>query len=121
MKFLITRSVLLALFLMAAAGCTVVQVEGASPASAIAFGAVRLEAPDSPGWIAYRSRGLGLVPGIGGTTLGAATESAVLVFRPEECRVVIFEMDDVQRERLRNIIDDIAEGEQSICTIKGVK
>ncbi|WP_152414690.1 hypothetical protein [Blastomonas sp. AAP53] len=77
--------------LLLAGGCTIVRVEGATPATSVHFGVLRL-IPDSPdAMVAVTASGLGLVPGHNGATLGFARSQTVFMNDLSRCRLVIFE------------------------------
>lgn len=80
------------LSLCAALGaCTIIQVEGATPSTSAHFGILRLQPDAQARSISYRIRGIGIVPGMNGFTLGYSQEDTILVFSTTDCRVVVFE------------------------------
>lgn len=72
-------------------GCTVVAVTQGGRVSRVAPGILAIKPAEGVGVAAYKSRGLGLVPGRSGLTVGWASEDAVLVFDRTKCAVVIFD------------------------------
>jgi len=77
-----------ATLLLLSGGCTIVRVEGPARATTAHLGVLRITAT-GPGAIVYRSAGFGLVPGLHGVTLGAATETVALVPR-DDCHIILF-------------------------------
>lgn len=72
-------------------GCTVVYVEGGKPARAISFGAVKIVPLSNTNGYSYTLRGVGVVPGYNGVTVGYSEEIVVVLGRTDECRVFVFE------------------------------
>lgn len=99
------------IFIAAAAwscsACTVVEIHGASRATIVGLGVLRIESDPAAKALAYRVRGVGLVPTVNGITLGYAAQDAVLLTDPHDCRVVIFEQPDPRIMNLIGNADDI--------------
>lgn len=72
-------------------GCTIVRVEGASPATSVHFGVLRLAPATPDSMISVDATGIGLVPGMSGATLGFARSRMVFLNDLSRCRLVIFE------------------------------
>jgi hypothetical protein len=94
-------------------GCTIVKVEGPARVTMVGLGAVRIE-PVAAGGIVYRSRGIGLVPGLGGATLGYRSETAALLPATDDCRLILFEPHQRDAEALRDILKPVITDKQ-IC------
>lgn len=75
------------------ASCTVIHVADGRPVSA-RFGVLTIVPDDRTGLIAYRSTGLGLVPGLRGATVGFQREATVVVRDGSACQVIVFELPD---------------------------
>lgn len=75
--------------------CTVIEIHGAGSARTTArLGVLKLVPEEGARAVFYRSRGLGVVPGLNGVTLGYAREDAAAIYTGSECRIVIFELPD---------------------------
>ena len=85
------RHALLSLFAISLPACTIVQVQGGNPSTAVHFGLLKIEPAPGARSISYRVRGIGLVPSLNGATLGFAREDAVFAYHPEDCRIVLFD------------------------------
>jgi hypothetical protein len=85
------KHALLSLLSVALTACTIVQVQGANPSTSVHFGVLKIEPTPGARSISYRIRGVGLVPSLNGATLGVAREDVVLAYRPEDCRIVLFD------------------------------
>ncbi|OYY91168.1 MAG: hypothetical protein B7Y45_04020 [Sphingomonas sp. 28-66-16] len=72
-------------------GCTIVTVGEGSRVTSIKPGILAIEPAPGAGMLAYRTRGLGVVPGRSGATLGWASEEAVLLYDRSRCSVVVFD------------------------------
>lgn len=73
------------------AGCTIVEVRGDGRPATLQFGVLRIDPGAGARAVILRSHGVGLVPGLDGATLGARSESAALIYAPEDCRLVLFD------------------------------
>lgn len=73
------------------AGCTVVRVGDGAKVAMVRPGVVQISAAPGVALVAYRTTGIGLVPGRSGATLGVATEHAALLFDPAQCRIVVLD------------------------------
>lgn len=73
-------------------GCTIVKVEGARPVRSAHFGTLRLSPEAGAGAVTYRMRGFGLIPGRNSLSLGYVREDAAIIYDPDDCRVVIFQL-----------------------------
>lgn len=94
--------------------CTIVTVHGDDVRTESHFGTLRL-IPGDGAMIAYSVKGVGLVPGYGGATLGYAREQAVIVPLNSHCRIIIFDMpDDAESNRLWT---DLIRQRPDICLI----
>ena len=100
-----------------AGACTIVHVEGADPRTIVRAGILRLATADGARMVAYRSHGLGLVPGRNGATLGWSSERAAIVYDRDACRVVILELPDsgAAAQRWR----DLLAAHPDICAPRG--
>lgn len=77
---------------MLLAGCTIVRVEGSGDVRVRAYPGVLRIVPDAQKQdvVAYRVRGIGLVPTRNGLTLGWAAEDAALMDDLSRCRILLF-------------------------------
>lgn len=73
------------------AGCTIITVSEGGQASVVKPGILTIKPAPGVGMAAYRSRGLGIVSGRSGVTIGWASDDAVLVYDPTKCSVVVFD------------------------------
>ena len=88
MAFGVGRS--FALLLAPALGaCTIVNVGPGDRVTMIRPGVLQIAPAPGAATLAYRTRGLGLVPGRSGPVLGWAREDAVLLYEPSQCRIVV--------------------------------
>jgi hypothetical protein len=74
--------------------CTIVRVEGAKSVAITRFGALRIEPDPSAAVVSYQSEGFGLVPTIGGVTIGYSRESTAMQYAGSACSIIIFELPD---------------------------
>jgi hypothetical protein len=89
------RNAVVALCLLLLPSCTLIEIHGAGPTHTTArLGVLKLVPEDGARAVFYRSRGLGVVPGLNGATLGYAREDVAAVYARSECRIVIFELPD---------------------------
>jgi hypothetical protein len=84
--------------LLALSGCTVVHVDGAG--AVVQPGALQILPPENNAIIAIETRGIGIVGGLRGTTIGYHRESAVLQPAGNGCTVIVFDanLDDAGRD-----------------------
>jgi len=75
-------------------GCTIVTVGPSGKISSVRPGVLKIEPVHGAAMIAYRARGLGVVAGRSGPTIGWAQEDAVLVYDKERCAIVVFDQPD---------------------------
>jgi len=77
-----------------------------------------LKIEPSPGArsVSLRIRGVGIVPGTNGATIGFAQEEAILAYHPEDCRVVLFDLPRAEAER-RAWVEQL--GDQALCQTGG--
>lgn len=114
-------TVLLALSVSAGlAACTIVKVEGPAKVTRVYPGILRITPTPGAGMVAYRSTGLGLVPGRNGLTLGYADESVVTLATENECRIVLFEPDSKKVAELAALLRGIVP-EGQICNTGGTR
>jgi hypothetical protein len=106
-----------ALGLSALASCTVVHVDEGKVARS-RFGLLRIVPDERNGTLAYRSTGVGLVPGVDGATIGFKHE-AVVVAAGGDCRVVILELPDDPRTVA--LWRDILDRNPNVCIAGGGK
>lgn len=80
--------------LLLLAGCTIVRIESRDHVEVRAYPGLLRIAPDAQASsvVAYRVRGLGLVPTRNGLTLGWAAEDAALMPDTAACRILLFEL-----------------------------
>lgn len=100
------------------AACTIVKVDGPAEISRVYPGIIKIAPADGSAMVAYRARGLGLVPGRNGVTLGYASESAVVMGAEDECRIVLFEPDPQTVSELASLLHGVVEDGQ-ICSVGG--
>lgn len=82
-----------AILICAALGaCTIVEIEGAQPVRSAHFGTLRLSPEAGAGAVTYRMRGVGLIPGRDSLSLGYVQEEAAIIYDPDDCRIVIFQL-----------------------------
>ncbi|MDO9487357.1 MAG: hypothetical protein Q7J32_03210 [Sphingomonadaceae bacterium] len=113
---IVTRLLGLCVAALLCASCTVVQVtEGQTVRSHL--GVLRIAPDAQTGLAAYRSAGIGVVPGINGATLGYRRENVVLAGAGAACRVVVFELPE-SREAAK-VWRDILSAHPNICILKG--
>ena len=106
-------------FATALSACTTVQVVGAKPLPRLwAFAPIRLAPDPSTPVLLVTSRGLGLVPGNNGLTLGYRSETWALVSDPNQCRVIFFSSpEDLTRDPVaRMLAARLKEGELCLLT-----
>ncbi|WP_374125855.1 MULTISPECIES: hypothetical protein [unclassified Sphingomonas] len=72
-------------------GCTIITVSPESRVTSIRPGILKIEPAAGAGMIAYRVRGLGVVAGRSGPTLGWASEDTVLVYEKARCGIIVFD------------------------------
>jgi hypothetical protein len=82
---------LLGALALLASACTVVRVEGPARVTNTHFGVLRIEPMPGAGMVAYRTRGLGLVPGPEGVTLGYSKAEVALAYDPRRCQSIVFQ------------------------------
>lgn len=75
-------------------GCTVITTGPKGRITSIRPGVLKLEPAPGAAMLAYRVRGLGVVPGRSGATLGWADEEAVVVYDKSRCGIVVFDQPD---------------------------
>lgn len=97
-------------------GCTIVRVDGPANVSQVRFGVIRIVPTDQAEMVAYRSVGVGIVPGHNGATLGYAQQTVVSVGAEESCRVILFEPHPGEVEQLRAILARSIDNRE-ICTV----
>lgn len=73
-------------------GCTIVEVKGARPVRSAHLGTLRLAPEAGAGAVIYRMRGFGLIPGRNSLSLGYLQEEAAIIYDPDDCRIVIFQL-----------------------------
>lgn len=73
--------------------CTVVRIDGPARVTSSHFGILRVEPAGRQAMLAYRIRGVGLVPGREGLTLGYRQEDTAAVYDRSSCQLVLFEID----------------------------
>lgn len=100
--------------------CTIVNIDGPAEVSRVYPGILRLAPAEGGAMVAYRTYGLGLVPGQHGATLGFASETAVALASESDCRIVLFEPDPETVSELASLLHGVVEDGQ-ICSIKGPK
>lgn len=85
-----------------ATGCTVVHINSGEVVTSSRFGVLEIRPAAGARLVAIKTRGLGIVPGLNGTTIGYSDEDVALVYDENDCRVVILELpeDKIERERL---------------------
>lgn len=71
--------------------CTIIEVQGDRPSTSYHFGVLKISPAPGAGSVAYRSRGVGIVPGLSGLTVGYKSEDAVFVTDPDDCRIILFD------------------------------
>lgn len=101
------------------AGCTVVHVQGAQPEMKLHAGVLQLAPAAGAGSVSYSMHGFGVVPGIGGPTLGFRSEKGVMVFDPGDCRIVLIEPRAANIEALRQTLVAAGAPANGICTTTG--
>jgi hypothetical protein len=101
-------------------GCTIVRIDGPAQVTRVYPGVLTISPEAGEAMVAYRSRGLGLVPGRNGITLGYADETVVALGREDECRVVLFEPDAASVGELAAILAGVVP-EGQICNVGGSK
>jgi hypothetical protein len=104
------RSAAITAMLLLSTGCTIVRVEsaGAVKVHAVA-GVLKIEAgANSSDVVAYRVRGFGLVPTLGGLTLGYSAEDVVLLKGANACRIIVFELPNLPEaaDAWRRLLDE---------------
>jgi hypothetical protein len=109
------------LIMSAAAGvaaCTVVRVDGPAEVSRVYTGILKVAPAEGSAMVAYRTRGLGVVPGRNGLTIGYASETAVALGADDDCRIVLFEPDAETVSQLASLLRGLVP-EGQICNVKG--
>lgn len=108
-------SCLAAMSLLAA--CTIVRIDSGGDVKVSTHAGVLRIIPDerSSDFVAYRVRGLGVVPTRNGLTLGWAAEDAALVNDLSRCRIVIF----APPKRADAPWRDLFVGREDICSTGG--
>lgn len=101
-------------------GCTIVRIDGPAQVTRVYPGVLTIAPEAGDAMIAYRSRGLGLVPGRNGVTLGYADETVVALGSADECRIVLFEPDAATVSELAAILAGVVP-EGQICSTGGSK
>jgi hypothetical protein len=89
---------------LAVGGCTIVQIDGPARISTPRFGILRIEPARDADTVIYHVRGIGLVPGRGGATLGASSETAALIYGRDTCRIILFEPNERHVAALADIL-----------------
>lgn len=97
--------------------CTIINIEGATRLTQLRPGILRIEPGEATRLIVYRTRGVGIVPGRNGVTVGAQIETAALVYAPEDCRMVLFEPEPTQIREMVDMLARISPAPASICTV----
>lgn len=112
------KHALLSLFAITLSACTIVQVQGGSPATSVHLGILKIDPAPGARSISYRIRGIGIVPSLNGATIGYSREDVVLAYRPEDCRIVLFDWPAERVER-RDLAAQLANSD--ICQPGGTR
>jgi hypothetical protein len=96
--------------------CTIVEVSEGR-AVGIRPGVLRIEPDPASGLAAYRSTGVGLVPGVNGATLGYRREAVVLANSIAGCRVIVFELPE--QPEAAALWRELLSRHPDICLMKG--
>ena len=99
------------IILLLLAGCTVVNIDGGR--AIVHGGTLRLVAPENSEIIAIQSRGVGLIRGLGGATIGYQSESSVIKMADSSCVVIVFGAN--LDENGQNFWRGLAENHENIC------
>jgi hypothetical protein len=97
-------------------GCTIVEVNGASRVSGH-LGVLRIEPSPGAGLVAYRTSGLGLVPGPAGATLGFSKAEVAFAYDPSRCQAVVFDWPR-NPDRLALIVEQLKQV-PDVCRVGG--
>lgn len=100
--------------LLAAAGCTVVNIDGGQ--AKIHAGSLRIVAPENAEIVAVHSRGFGLIRGSGNVTLGYQDENLVYQIAGSSCAIILF--DARLDEEGRRFWRELAQTQKDICINK---
>lgn len=97
-------------------GCTTVHLHGVDSVQRSSwFGALSIT-PRPASWHAVSIKGVGLVPGTSGVTLGYRNEQFV-TSPPDDCRVVFFIESEADAKAAADVIKELHERDQRICTL----
>lgn len=114
------RSALLILLIaLNSAGCTIVTVGPGGKVTSVKPGVLTIESVPGAAVVAYRARGVGVVAGRSGPTLGWAREDVVLVYDKDRCGIVVFDQPD--NPEVMNFWRKLAEERPNICITGGKK
>lgn len=100
------------------AACTIVHIEGPAKVTRHYPGTLAIAPAEGSDMIVYRSRGVGLVPGLRGATLGYADETVVALQGEEACRIVLFDPDRENVAALAALLRPVV-GADQICSVGG--
>jgi hypothetical protein len=98
-------------------GCAIVTIEGEAKTSVLHLGVLRIEPAQGNRVLVYRTRGVGIVPGRSGMTIGAAEETAALIYAADDCRIILFQPRPEEAAALRASLADMGATPQTICIL----
>ena len=114
------RSLALCLCPLLLSACTIVHIDGESRVSTVKFGVLRIEPKEGAKVIVYRAKGIGIVPGHSGVTLGASDETAALILSPDDCRIILFQPKPEDLDALLKILATASTSPDTVC-IRGTR